>query len=163
MKLLPNSLNINLIIYLSHGFDISILTSLFNTCCSWFPSLMSSHRMFLCTHHPGSVMLSCPLALSLSRHCRHTPTAHTLIAGRKGGVFLFKAKGSDSSGVMLYWSPGGFQFGEFAFDFNSSLEPPYRTLSGGSQHLVSLWWNKNCFECKIRLFSSLNFSSTYTI
>lgn len=50
---------------------------------------------------------------------------------------------------------GGFQFGEFAFNFNSSLEIPYRKVNGRPPASCFTLVNKNFFECKITLFPCL--------
>jgi hypothetical protein len=57
----------------------------------------------------------------------------------------------------------GFLVGELAFKVKSSLSLHTELEMWGSDVLRSLWWNKNCIECKVRLFFSLNFRSTYPI
>lgn len=43
--------------------------------------------------------------------------------------------------------------GFISFLFQLLTWASIQKCKGQSQHLVSLWWNKNCFECKIRRFS----------
>lgn len=98
-------------------------------------------------------------------HCTESKLllhTHSLISGRKGGVFLFRVKGSDRPGVMAVLVVVWISAWLICFQLQL-LTWAYRKLSGRSQHLVSLWWNKNCLECKIRLLSPVNLGSTYII
>ena len=87
-----------------HGFDTSVLLPLFNWCCPWFPSLRSSHRVCLCILHSEAATLNCP---SAPRLWELAPPHRPLLAGRKGGVFLSRVRGSDRSGtvaaLLLLW------------------------------------------------------------
>lgn len=134
-----------------------------NECCAQVPCLISSPRVFLATHHPDVVTASCPSAPEPVTALRaNSYSTHSLISGRKGGVFLFRVKGSDRPGVMAVLVVVWISAWLICFQLQL-LTWAYRKLSGRSQHLVSLWWNKNCLECKIRLLSPVNLGSTYII
>lgn len=108
-----------------------------------------------------SVPLHTPLRgsdfqLSLSPPLRAgTVTLHADSSWQAGKVefSFFRVKGSDPWGtvaaLILVWISIWF----ISFRFRLLTWASIQKLKGRSQHLVSPWWNKNCFECKIRCFS----------
>lgn len=118
----------------------------FNERCFWLPSLKSSHRMFLCTHNPD-------VPQNRVFHCNASRLMFTQPPLRQERwSFPFQSQRK--------WQLRGDGCTDLGVDFklvnllstsNPHLNLRTEKLNARFQHFVSLWWNKNCFECKIRL------------